>query len=113
MLPKENRLTKKAEFAEVLKKGRVLQGPLFGLAVFERGGDLPAKAGIIISKKVSKLATKRNRSKRILRECLRRLIKGVRLGTLMVVLAKKGITGAKKEEVKKELERRLTILANR
>lgn len=113
MLPKENRLTKKTEFAEVLKKGRVLQGPLFGLAAFERGGSSPAKAGIIISKKVSKLATERNRSKRILRECLRRLIKKVKPGTLMVLLAKKGIAAAKKEEVEKELEKHLAVLANR
>jgi ribonuclease P protein component len=110
MLPKENRLVKKADFARVLQNGRVVQGTLFTLVVSEQKDRMPPKAGIIVSKRVSKLATERNRSKRILREGLRSLIKKVKPGTLIVVLGKKKILTARKEEVKKELGNRLASL---
>lgn len=105
MLPKKNRLTKKSEFSEVLAKGRIFQGPLFGTAVYKRNDGLPAKIGIIVSKKISKLAVKRNRAKRLLRESLRRLIKNAPDGNSIVFLTKKKLLEATLDEVYRETER--------
>lgn len=105
MLPKKNRLTKKSEFSEVLTKGRIFQGPLFGTAVYKRNDGLPAKIGIIVSKKISKLAVKRNRAKRLLRESLRRLIKDAPDGLNIVFLTKKNLLEAVQDEVYRETER--------
>lgn len=105
MLPKKNRLTKKSEFSEVLTKGKIFQGLLFAIAVYKRNDGLPARAGIIVSKKISKLAVKRNKAKRLLRESLRRLIKDAPDGLGLVFLTKKKLLEATQDEVSRETER--------
>lgn len=112
MLPKKNRLIKKSEFSEVLAKGRIFQGHLFGMAVCKKNDGLAAKIGIIVSKKISKLAVKRNRAKRLLRESLRRLIKNAPDGNSIVFLAKKKLLGATQDEVYRETERLFREIKN-
>lgn len=103
MLSKENRLTKKAEFAEVLKRGRVFQSEPFGAAVLETSDQAPPRVGIIVSTKISKLATQRNRAKRLLREAIKGEIGSLAPGTKLVFLAKKAILGVGQEDVLKEV----------
>lgn len=112
MLPKKNRLIKKSEFSEILTKGKIFQGHLFGISVYERDDELPAKIGIIVSKKISKLAVKRNRTKRLLRESLRRLIKNAPDGLGLVFLTKKKLLEATQDEVFRETERLFREIKN-
>ncbi|MBI3290109.1 ribonuclease P protein component [Candidatus Microgenomates bacterium] len=111
MLPKENRLNKKADFNLVSKKGQIVQSKNFGLAYLVTGASTPPKFGFIVSNKISKRAVDRNRIKRILRQIIRELIKddqsGLALSTanglLLVLLARKSILDASPNELKKEL----------
>ena len=111
MLPKENRLNKKADFALVSKKGQVAQSKNFGLAYLATGQKVPPKFGFIVSNKISKKAVDRNRIKRILREILRELLNdnqnGLALslsnGLLFVLLARKSILDASPADLKNEL----------
>lgn len=102
MLPKRNRILKKSEFQEVLRKGKVAQGRLFGVAIHQSRGDFP-KVGIVVSNKISKLAVKRNRARRLLREVIRKMAPGFKNGVWLVFLAKKPIIGAEYKEIEEEL----------
>jgi len=62
MLPKKNRLGKK-EINELKKDARIIQGQFFGL-IFKPGQE--SKFGLIISNNISKKATERNKTKRLL-----------------------------------------------
>lgn len=104
MLPKENRLKKKLEFRQVLEKGKMFQSGLFGAAVLKTADMTPPRVGIVISTKLSKLATKRNRTKRLLREAIKNEIGGLEPGTRLVFLAKKAILEAGQGAVLKEVE---------
>lgn len=115
MLPKENRLNKKADFLRVSKKGQVVQSKNFGLAYLETNTSEPPKFGFIVSNKISKKAVERNRIKRILRQIIRDLItdsqSGLALsaanGLLFVLLTRKSILDATPDELARELAGKL------
>lgn len=70
MLKKENRLTKDKEFQHVFKKGFSCYDKLLGVKAVQN--DLKnCRFGIIVSKKVSKSAVKRNKIKRTIRDILK------------------------------------------
>jgi ribonuclease P protein component len=69
-LPKDARLRKSAEFRRVYDKGKRFEGRL--VTVFLLPTGLPQhRLGITASRKMSRLAVKRNRAKRLLREAFR------------------------------------------
>ncbi|MDD4662033.1 MAG: ribonuclease P protein component [Candidatus Pacebacteria bacterium] len=70
MLKKENRLTKKKDFDRVYKKGRGLKADSLFLKIAENPNN-PTRFGIVVSKKVSKMAVTRNKIKRTVREIIR------------------------------------------
>lgn len=107
MLPKENRLTRKVDFTQVLKRGEMAQSKNFGLAYLAVNGSATPKFGFIVSTKISKRAVDRNRIKRILRQAVRELVGNTQNGLLLVLLARKSILGVKPDELKKELEGKL------
>lgn len=75
MLQQKNRLTSKFEFNITRKYGQYYKGACFhGYYLVPRNYQGPPKIGIIISTKVHKNATKRNRLKRVFREILRHQI---------------------------------------
>lgn len=83
MLPRENRLKKKKDFEKIFKEGKgIKEGFLFFKWAFNNL-DI-SRFGFIVSQKVSKKATLRNKIKRRLREITR-----MRLPKI-----KKGIDGA-------------------
>lgn len=106
MLPKSHRLTKSEDYQKVLEGGRVLQGKLMGLAL-GKFGDQEPKAGIIVSNKISKKATERNRIRRSVREAASSRIFDFPKGTLLVFLVKKSIVGAGREDILKEARKLL------
>jgi ribonuclease P protein component len=94
VLPAQNRLRRRQDFAEVYAKGDRYSGQYLRLRVYSLGssdkelGANPTRAtqvGIVISKKVSKLAVNRNRIKRQLRAIFRQLLSQLRQGLQIVV----------------------------
>lgn len=101
MLPRENRLTNKNDFARVLKPGRIIGGVFLGLATHKSDGGAP-RVGFIVSNKISKKAVERNRIKRLMRRAVRLHLSGIEDGAHLVFLAKKRAAGAKSEEITHE-----------
>ena len=76
MLPKEYRLKKRSAFNATYKSG--ISFHIDGITAFcgrIKNNDNPTKIGFVVSKKIHKRAVKRNRIKRIMRECVRLYIK--------------------------------------
>jgi ribonuclease P protein component len=77
VLPNHNRLRQREEFAQVYANGDRYRGTHLMLRTLKIKGnseDISTKIGIVVSKKVSKLAVSRNRFKRQLRAILRQLL---------------------------------------
>lgn len=105
MLQKVYRLVKKSDFQNVLRNGRRVQGSFLGL-FFLSSQDVvntsQTKTGFVVSNKISKKATERNRLKRILREVVRQNVYNIKEGFLLVFLAKRSIVDAEPELIKQE-----------
>ena len=72
MLKKENRLRTRFEYKISKKYGKHLSGKYFHIYVLKpKNYQESTKVGIVISNKVSKIAVKRNRLKRLFREAIR------------------------------------------
>lgn len=103
MLPKRNRL-KGARVREVLKKGRVLQNNFFALRYAEGGRNENIGVGLVISNKVSKKATVRNKIKRAFMKAIGKLLPRVSKDKDMVFIAKGTLVGVSQDKIAKELE---------
>jgi ribonuclease P protein component len=76
MLQKEYRLKKRTAFKATYRTGVSIHKD--GITVFcgrKKTNDLTTKIGFVVSKKIHKRAVKRNRIKRLMRECVRLYIK--------------------------------------
>ena len=71
MLPKQHRLVSAKDFQRTLKKGRRLTGQFVTIRLESISPSKPTQIGFIVSTKISKKATDRNRIKRLLRENIR------------------------------------------
>lgn len=87
MLPKKFRLTKKKDFEKIFRKGECLTEKIFVLKAAENGLDY-SRFGFIVSLKVSKKATVRNRIRRQIQESIRMNIGGIKNGFDIIILAK-------------------------
>ena len=98
MLTKKRRLTKE-EIKSVKDRGNFLGTPFFSLLYIktERGSLASSKFAFVLSKKVSKKATERNRTKRILAGSVRSLIKEIQEGYLVLFLVKKWAIGGDRQ----------------
>ncbi|MDD4531726.1 MAG: ribonuclease P protein component [Candidatus Pacebacteria bacterium] len=103
MLPKENRLKKEKEFEAVFKGGRTIRGNNIFLRYLANGTD-KTKVGFVVSKKVSKLAVKRNRIKRRMREIVRLKKKDIKEGLSVIFVALPSSGDAGYEEIKRDIE---------
>lgn len=100
MLKRENRLTKDKEFKHVFEKGRSFKENSLFLKI--SANDLDSfRIGIIVSKKVSKKAVKRNKIKRQIREIVRE--SNLKNGFDLVIVTYPTISLKTFEEIKKEL----------
>lgn len=90
MLPKQNRLRKKKDFEKVLREGRwIKNGFLFLKWIFN---DLKiSRFGFVVSKKISKKSTLRNKIKRRLREIIKRELPEIKKGIDGVFISKTGL----------------------
>lgn len=85
MLPNQNRLRRREDFAKVYANGDRYRGTYLNLRVVFDSNDPLTKIGIVVSKKVSKLAVTRNRFKRQLRAIFRQLLSQLKNGLQIVV----------------------------
>lgn len=85
MLPNQNRLRRREDFAKVYAKGVRYRGTYLNLRIFIDNNDPLTRIGIVVSKKVSKLAVTRNRFKRQLRAIFRQLLSQLKNGLQIVV----------------------------
>lgn len=83
MLPKANRLTSDYDFRKVRRQGRKMKTPFFDLYYLPRGGPSSlavSRFGFVVSLKLDKRATRRNRVRRIFREEVRSLLPKTKKG---------------------------------
>jgi ribonuclease P protein component len=101
-LPKEKRLRRKKEFAQVFAQARKRHSPHLLFLTRENGGG-HSRIGLTVSRKVGN-AVVRNRIKRMLRESFRRLERDVWPPLDVVVIARKGAADLDYEAVKKAIQ---------
>lgn len=102
MLPRENRLKKEKEFESVFKGGRTFRGEYVFLRYLVNGTD-KTKVGFVVSKKVSKLATERNKIKRRMREIVRKRKESIKDGLSIIAIALPRSIGAGYAEMEKDI----------
>lgn len=107
-LPKKNRLKGKREFKRVLEKGKGFKEDFLILKVFRNFSNL-IRFGFLVSQKISKKATIRNKIKRRLSELVRVKLKKIKNGIDGILIPLPGIE--KKEFF--EIERILNNLFKR
>ena len=86
MLPKKNRLTKKKDFDLVFKKGKSLVSDFLTFKILESQSKKP-RIGFIVSKKVSKKSTTRNKVKRRLRAAVLNEIGKIKKNMDVIIIA--------------------------
>ena len=103
MLPRENRLKKEEDFKKVFKKGRGFTNDLLVLKVIKNNLDI-SRFAFVISKKISKKATVRNRIKRRLDNIIRADLPKIKKGWDGIIIALPDIENKKFEILKKDAE---------
>lgn len=104
MLTKQRRLVKEKDFEKVFKLGKSYYTKLLGVkALAGRSGV--NRYGLIVSAKVSKKASERNRLKRQLRAAAKELDKNLAGGFDMAVMALPPLLNRDYQTIKNELER--------
>jgi len=90
MLAKKNRLNKKKDFGQVLKEGKSLKEKFLILKIGKnKTGQI--RFGFIVSQKVSKKATIRNKVRRKISELVKLRIKKIKKGVDAILIALSGI----------------------
>jgi ribonuclease P protein component len=104
MLASYFRLKGNRNFDRVKKKGKLIQQPLYGVCVYNRNDVACPRFGIVISTKISRLATQRNRIKRAMEETIRYNIRHVPSGIDVVFLVKQDIASKSSDIIMRTLE---------
>jgi ribonuclease P protein component len=116
VLPSENRLRRREDFATAMRRGR-RAGRRHLVVHLSSGTDphvaresaLPARAGFVVSKAVGN-AVVRNRVQRRLRHLIRERLPGLPAGSLVVVRALPGAGVAAYDQLARELDAALERL---
>ena len=102
--PAAARVRAKADYARVFEQARRTADPL--LVLHRVAGDMPARLGLAVSRKVSTRAVVRNRIKRVLREQFR-LLRPQLLPGDCVVVARSGAATATSAQLRAAFDRAL------
>lgn len=108
MLASDFRLKGEGDFEKVKKNGYLYQSAYFGIAVSKRSDNENSRFGFVVSTKVSKHASQRNRIKRALSEAVRYNLTTIPKGYDVVFLGKKIIEKKSTEEIMAETRRCLS-----
>jgi len=103
MLSKKYRLQKDKDFDLVFKKGKNLGSEFLFLKLRKNGLEI-SRFGFILSKKISKNATVRNKIKRRLREIIRKKLNDIKPGFDVVIGTKIGVIDKSYPEMKRQVE---------
>ena len=110
MLSAENRLRRRAEFTDVVRRGRRASRPLLTVHLLADPADPAVRAGLVVSKAVGGSVV-RTRVSRRLRHQLREVVPGLPPGTRLVVRAAPAAAGADSDALGADLRRALQRLA--
>jgi ribonuclease P protein component len=112
MLPKINRIKKKKDFEIIFKNSKIFKTNLFIFRIAKNNLKLN-RFGFVVSLKVSKKATVRNKIRRRLTEAIKIEIKNmpleaqVKIGTDLVIIALPGIEKREFSEIKETINNAL------
>jgi ribonuclease P protein component len=95
MLHKRHRLSKITDVRKALGRGRGFFSPNFNIKFLPN--FLYKRFTVVVSLKVSKKATRRNRIKRLLRECIRKHIKNFSFGDYVIIV--KPVAGKQDDQI--------------
>lgn len=110
---RERRLRKRAEFLRVQSTGRRVSTPHFTLLVaISPEASAPSRLGVVTTRKLGG-AVKRNRIKRVCRECFRLWPELLPNGVDLVVIAKLGADALALSDVRREWEDAHRVLRKR
>ena len=112
MLSSENRLRRRTEFADVVRRGRRASRPLLTVHLLPSGQPTPPRAGLVVSKAVGGSVV-RSRVSRQLRHQLRELVPTLPTGTRLVVRAAPSAAAADSAALGRELRAALERLIAR
>lgn len=101
MLIRTRRVVKEEDFNAVLGRGRFVTTPFF-LLKYIRNNSENDRYGFVVSKKVSKKATERNKIKRRLRAIIQKTEHKAQQGRDIVFMVKKAAVTASFGEIKEE-----------
>lgn len=104
MLPKKNRIKKESEIKKVFKEGKSKKEGFLILKTI-KGNFKESRFGFIVSKKIAKKSSVRNRIKRQLRAIVQLKIKKIKPGTDNLIIALSGIENNKFGKTKEDLEK--------
>ena len=104
MLPKRNRLKKEKDFERVFKKGKGLEEGFLFIKVAKNDLEM-SRFGFVVSEKVSKKATLRNKVKRKLRELTRARLSRIKIGLDVALVARPGIEQKNSQEIGNMMDR--------
>jgi len=104
MFPKLHRL-QRSDFDLVFRQGRRIRGQSFGLIVlFSKDKNEPSKIGIVVAKKICKLAVNRNKLKRQIRNTINPgILENLPAGRKIVVMAFSMPKTSKYQDIEKEI----------
>jgi len=106
MLPRENRLKKEEDFKKVFKKGRGFTNNLFVLKIVKNNLDI-SRFAFVISKKISKKATVRNRIKRRLDNVIRADLPKIKKGWDGIIIVLPGAEIKDFKEIEEDINQLL------
>lgn len=110
MLPVDRRITQKSDFDKIKAEGMIINSHSFSVSYIARDKSKPSRFGYIISTKISKQATIRNRAKRAIREGIRQQLAFIPNGFDCVFLAKPIIVKTYTDEILREVKEALREL---
>ena len=120
MLKKENRLKHKRAFIATYNNNNVVSdNSLIAYAGKEKiDKNCPTRVGFVVSKKVHKRATKRNRIKRLIRENIRLMLKNKEIEPLdnyqsLIFMAKQNMLNKNFEEIRNTILILMDKIANK
>ncbi|MFH1509188.1 MAG: ribonuclease P protein component [bacterium] len=105
MLPKKNRILKDKEFSYLYRKGKFVSCGCIMMKYLPTTKDAPSRFGIVISTKVSKKSTIRNKIKRQIRDVLKKNFSKFSTGYDAVIMTNQNILEKSYTEIEEALNK--------